>query len=262
VLADAYGWRTVVVAFGLPGILTALAIFKFLPEPARVITARSNPPLVATLISLAKIPTYWHAILASATFSFAWIAVLNWAPAYFVRAFDMRMSEAGPRLALVMGLSHAIALYSAGVIADRLSHRDRRWYLWFGCGIVALSAPFFAAVFLSESPGPAQFFLFFAFLLANAHTTCALTVVQFVAGPERRAVASAGYLMIVNILSSMGPLLVGILSDRWAAELGPADALGRALLWVSVIFTLWCGIHGWLGGRTLNADFDAAEKAK
>lgn len=265
VMADAYGWRAVLIAFGIPGVLTAVAIFAFLPEPAR---AKADGESVAAkighslreLAQLAKVPTYWHAIMASATYSFGWAAVLTWAPTHFVRAFDMPMSEAGPRLALVMGVSQLIALVGAGLIVDRLSRLDRRWYMWFGGGIVVLSAPFYAAVFLSADVGAAQILLFIAFLLANAHTACALTVVQFVAGPKRRAVASAGYLMLVNILSSIGPFLAGILSDAWAAELG-VGSLGRALLWISVIFSLWCGVHGWLGARTLRADFDAAERS-
>lgn len=265
VMADAYGWRTVVVAFGVPGVLTALAIFAFLPEPPRAFVDRASvaskvASSLRELAALAKVPTYGHAIMASATYSFGWAAVLTWAPAYFVRTFEMPVSEAGPRLALVMGLSQLIALVAAGVIVDRLSRFDRRWYMWFGCGIVVLSAPFYAAVFLTATPTAAQILLFVAFLLANAHTACALAVVQFVAGPKRRAVASAGYLMLVNILSSFGPFLAGILSDAWAAELG-TGSLGRALLWISVIFSLWCGLHGWLGARTLRADFDAADRS-
>jgi MFS family permease len=265
VMADAYGWRMVLIAFGIPGVLTALAIFAFLPEPARPIAATQSVgakvvDALRELRALAKVPTYGHAIMASATYSFGWAAVLTWAPAYFVRTFDMPVSVAGPRLAMVMGLSQFIALIAAGLIVDRLSRLDRRWYLWFGCGVVVLSAPFYGAVFLSAEPGAAQILLFVAFLLANAHTACAIAVVQFVAGPTRRAVASAGYLMLVNILSSFGPLLAGVLSDAWAAELGTAS-LGRALLWVSVIFSLWCGIHGWLGARSLRADFDAADRS-
>ncbi|MBM3514674.1 MAG: MFS transporter [Alphaproteobacteria bacterium] len=264
VMADAYGWRTVLVAFGIPGVLTALAIFAFLPEPKR---QQADGDSIAVkvglalreLAALAKAPTYVHVIMASATYSFGWAAVLNWAPAYFVRTFDMPVSEAGPRLALVMGLSQLIALVAAGMIVDRLSRLDQRWYMWFGGGIVVVSAPFYAAVFLSETPAAAQILLFVAFLFANAHTACALTVVQFVAGPKRRAVASAGYLMLVNILSSIGPFLAGILSDAWAAELG-AGSLGRALLWISVVFSVWCGLHGWLGARSLKADFQAAER--
>jgi MFS family permease len=264
VMADAYGWRAVLIAFGIPGILTAAAIFAFLPEPPRRhdgggSVADKVVQSLRELKALVRIPTYLHAIMASATFSFAWVAVLTWAPAHFVRAFELPLSEVGPRLAVVMGLPQALALVAGGAIVDRLGKSDRRWYLWFGCGVVVLAVPFYAALFLSDAAGPAQIFLFVAFLLAHSHTTCALTVVQFVAGPRRRAVASAGYLMLVNILSSFGPFLAGILSDAWAADLGQGS-LGRALLWISVVFSLWCGIHGWLGARTLRADFDAAEK--
>lgn len=264
VMADAYGWRMALVAFGIPGVLTAVAIFAFLPEPlgqhndgSSVVSKVGHA--LRELAALAKVPTYVHVIMASATYSFGWAAVLNWAPAHFVRAFDMPVSVAGPRLAMVMGVSQLIALVAAGLIVDRLSRFDRRWYMWFGGGIVVLSAPFYAAVFLSKEAGVAQVLLFIAFLLANAHTACALTVVQFVAGPKRRAVAAAGYLMLVNILSSFGPFVAGLLSDAWAADLG-TGSLGRALLWLSVIFSVWCGIHGWLGARTLRADFNAAER--
>jgi predicted MFS family arabinose efflux permease len=263
VLADAYGWRVVLFVFGVPGLALAAAIFRWLPEPARTRPAEQPTPavfdLAASMRSLARIPTLWHVILASSTFSFAWVSVLTWAPAYFTRTFQMPLGQVGPQLALVMGGSQFLALLTAGLLVDRLSRIDRRWYMWFGGGIVVLAAPFYALIFLAAAPGQAQAWLFAAFLLANMHTACALTVVQFVAGPNRRAVASACYLFLVNILSSLGPLVAGALSDAWAAELGTA-ALGRALLWVSVIFSVWCGLHGWLGGRSLPDDFAAADR--
>lgn len=264
ILADAYGWRVVLFVFGVPGIALAAAIFRWLPEPARATPARSAPAaadLTATLRALARIPTLWHVILASSTFSFAWVSVLTWAPAYFTRTFALPLAQVGPQLALVMGGSQFLALLTAGVLVDRLSRIDRRWYMWFGGSVVVLSAPFYALLFLAVTPAAAQGWLFAAFLLANMHTACALTVVQFVAGPGRRAVASACYLFLVNILSSLGPLVAGALSDAWTADLGTA-ALGRALLWVSVIFSVWCGVHGWLGGRSLPRDFADADGAR
>ncbi|MDX2225317.1 MAG: MFS transporter [Rhodospirillaceae bacterium] len=263
ILADAYGWRVVLFVFGVPGLILAAAIFRWLPEPPRAasVDPLARPLLGPTLRALARIPTLWHVILASSTFSFAWVSVLTWAPAYFTRTFQMPLGQVGPQLALVMGGSQFLALLIAGLLVDRLSRIDRRWYMWFGGGVVVLAAPFYALLFLAVTPGQAQGWLFAAFLLANMHTACALTVVQFVAGPNRRAVASACYLFLVNILSSLGPLVAGALSDAWAAELGTA-ALGRALLWVSVIFSVWCGLHGWLGGRSLPRDFAAADRAQ
>jgi fumarate reductase subunit D len=78
-------------------------------------------------------------------------------------------------------------------------------------------------------------------------------ITQAIAGPRMRATATALYLLIVNLISGFGTLLVGYLSERMKATYG-VDALGYAILIVAVAFSAWSAVHFWLIGRTLAND--------
>jgi hypothetical protein len=78
---------------------------------------------------------------------------------------------------------------------------------------------------------------------------------QGVSPPPMRATASATYLLIVSLIGGLGAQAIGLLSDAFAPSLGAAAALGRAMLIVATITSVWAGLHFWLGARTLKRDF-------
>ena len=83
-------------------------------------------------------------------------------------------------------------------------------------------------------------------------------LLQNLAGPERRAVAAAFYLFLVNLVSmGLGPLAVGYLSDTFTATLG-ADALRYALLAIVTATTLLAALHFLLAARALQRDAEWA----
>jgi len=87
--------------------------------------------------------------------------------------------------------------------------------------------------------------------LGHAFLGPVAALLQNLAGPERRAVAAAIYLFLVNLVSmGLGPVAVGYLSDTFAAQLGP-DALRYALLAVVTTTTLLAALHFWLSACAL-----------
>jgi fumarate reductase subunit D len=82
-------------------------------------------------------------------------------------------------------------------------------------------------------------------------------ITQAVAGPRMRATATALYLLIVNLISGAGATTIGFLSDALAPTYGQ-DALGRVLMGVGVVASLWSAAHFLLINRTIVRDIARA----
>jgi hypothetical protein len=82
-----------------------------------------------------------------------------------------------------------------------------------------------------------------------------LAMIQELAPAEVRATANAAFLLVANLIGlGLGPLVVGALSDLFAAHgLAPDQALRTALL-ALVPVGAWAGAHYFLAARTLVRD--------
>jgi MFS family permease len=79
-------------------------------------------------------------------------------------------------------------------------------------------------------------------------------LMQNLAGPERRAMAAAFYVFLVNLVSmGLGPVAVGYVSDSLDSRLG-TDALRYALLAVVTATTLVAALHFGLAARALRRE--------
>lgn len=261
VIAQNLGWRPALLAFGVPGVMLAAVIFLVLPEPARgsadgLVLSRSTTlrQVMATLIGR---QSFRHVCLGSGFFTLLWLGLISWLPSFFTRTFNLPIGEVGTKLALVLGLSQFIGLAVGGVLGDRLSRRDGRWYMWICAAGSLLPMPFYAAALLSPRADLAFLALIPVFIFGLLQGAPAVAIVQGLAGPRMRAVAVATYLVVVNVIAGGGPQLIGLLSDRLGPSLG-ASALGVSILGVALPFSVWSGWHFWRGARTLRADFAAA----
>ena len=81
-----------------------------------------------------------------------------------------------------------------------------------------------------------------------------------IAGSRRRALASAIYGFIINLVAmGLGPLTVGMTSDYLQPGYGD-DSLRYAILGVVVIATFWAAIHFLLAAKHLRKDLAAPGK--
>ncbi|MBL8629083.1 MAG: MFS transporter [Rhodospirillaceae bacterium] len=259
-LTQEYGWRVTLFVFGLPGIIVALVIYKFLPEPPRGLSELRDgePPITPARLgeamrTLLSRPAFRQNAFASGLFAFLWFGLLSWVPSFFTRTHNMPIAEVGAWLSLALGVSQLIGVWLGGVLGDKLAVRDVRWYPWL-CSISMIgSAPLYLIVFLTSDPMIALFALFGAVTISIMQSGPQHWITQAVAGPRMRATATATYLLIVNLISGFGAQVVGILSDAFQPTYG-VDSLGRALLLVGVVLSVWSALHFWLIGRTLTAD--------
>jgi len=113
-------------------------------------------------------------------------------------------------------------------------------------------------VFLWPTPYVAFAALAIPFFLGVLQAGPTYTVIQTVAGPRMRSMASAINILIINMIGGgLGPLVIGSLSDWLRPEYGD-DGLTYALLGVSIIFSTWAWVHFMIAAQSVQADIEAA----
>jgi predicted MFS family arabinose efflux permease len=259
-LAETYGWRTALFAFGIPGLLLAAVVFMFLKEPDRgaadgIAEPGKSPPLGTTLRTLFSRPTYINNCLASGFYTIVYVALLNWIPSFFSRTHELPISTIGNWLALILGGSQLLGVLGGGWLADRLSAIDMRWLMRL-CAIgVVVAIPFYPLALFWPEPTTAFFLLFIPFMISIMQAGPQHATTQGVSPVAMRATAAATYLLIVNLMGGLGPQLVGILSD-WFAAAGESRALGTAMVLVAVVFSLLSAVFFYTASRTLITDMN------
>jgi MFS family permease len=259
-LNQLFGWRTAFLVVGLPGLLIALLLKLTLREPPRrrpaFGRAAATPSLASTAAHFWRHSALRHLPLAGALHGIGAFAAAVWLPSYLIRVHSMTSGEAGTWMALAYGLGGGAGVLLGGWLADRAAKRtgDERWYAWCGAAALLITVPFAVVTYLSSSAGLAIASMMVATTFGHVHLGPLVAMIQNLAGPERRAVAAALYLFLVNLVSTgLGPVLVGGASDFFGNIWGD-DALRYALLVVVSLTTLWAALHFALAARTLRTD--------
>jgi predicted MFS family arabinose efflux permease len=224
VIAQWFDWRTAFVAAGLAGIPVALLIAFTVREPARAqAPASEGIPFAAMMRVLAGQRTYRRLMAAAACQAFIGFAALSWSALFLQRVFAMNKAEAGVSFGLIAGLAGGAGSLLGGVLADRLSSRDPRWYAWLSAGVSLAAAPFFAAFAQAESVGFALACFGVFYFLNNIYVPSLWTLVQTLVPAHLRATSSATQLAITNVFGyGVSSMAVGALNDALAASHGDA----------------------------------------
>lgn len=265
-VAQAWGWRWAFIVTGLPGILLALIVWLFVKEPVRgghdTVVDEAVPPLRAVLVRMWRLRSVKHLVLGSALASAVGFGLIAFFSALMTRRFGLPVGEAGLMTALCASLPAAVSVALGGTIADRLAPRMRASYARFPALCLLLAAPLFALA-MTRSDFATLFalsalstLLLFTFLGPTAGT------IQNLLDPRMRATGHA----LVNIFSGMvgglGPVIVGWLSDRLAADGLPSDqALGYAMA-ATALMSWWAAAHYLRAARTLDADLAAVRELR
>jgi predicted MFS family arabinose efflux permease len=260
-----FGWRTAFMVVGIPGIILALVLWITLREPPRGqydINQQldQTSSLLSTIRYLWQRPACRHLILAASLYGLSGWGAGMWQPSFFMRLHGMSSGEVGTWLAFVFGLSGATGSMLGGVLGDRMfkATGDPRWYMWLSaCGIF-LGIPFVFLVYLWPTPIPALLFLIIPTVFGHMYLGPVMAMLLGIAGARRRALASATYGLVINLVAmGVGPLLVGISSDHLLPRYGD-ESLRYSILIVVVVATSWAAIHFLLANKTLREDLASA----
>lgn len=248
VYGEIEGWQAAFLAVGLPGLLVALAIMC-IREPAR----RSEGALGDKPQSLGESARYlarrWKAFGAPtlgmcSTTLIAYLA--GWNIVFFQRVWNWEIQTIGLWMGVTFLIAGPAGTAAAGWLGGRMMSSGRSDGAFRVCAVgVALMGVSGALFPLMPTPELA-FLLNGVATFGGAFSTAAGPTAIVAIAPSRvRAQASAIYFMIINLIGlSVGPLLVGVLTDNIFT--GPTG-IGPALSWVAAgvavpaVLALWAG---------------------
>ena len=127
-LASHYHWRLAFIVAGIPGLIAACMIWKYVREPREVVIAQpttpsaSQPVAAGSLLELLRYRNVWLSMLI-ACFYVAWM-VLGWAfmPVYYMNERQFGSTEMGILMS-VLGASATLCSFIVPALSDRLGRR-------------------------------------------------------------------------------------------------------------------------------------------
>ena len=254
-LAHWINWRAAFLAMGIAGIALAPVMLYFVRDVRRPDRAASSgAALLRTFPMVASKSTFWLMAFAASCSSLAGYGLAAWTPSVLARSFDLSLVERGHFLASIFLIGGTAGVFAGGWLADRLGQGDRRWYARLPAIAWLITAPTFALGLLSTDLWLAWPLL----LIPNALNILWLgpvtTAVQHLVPQPLRATASAGFLLINNLIGlGIGPMLIGALSDLFKARFG-TEALRYAA--VSVVgFYLIAALLMFFAVKRLRSDW-------
>lgn len=254
-VAQYYGWRSVFLAFGIPGVILAVLVYLFVKEPVRGAYEAPRPaaavkeerePMLKQVGRLMGMKPLRYICLACGMAGVAGYGYGVWAPSFFIRIHGMSIAHAGLVFGVASGSGAVLGAMFCGWLSDKLTQRDSRWQLRLGaigtlCAVPAGLAVFFWPVSdfwmlgSIKVPFAMLFAIIFGFFGAWFATLSYSAVSQMVNANERSVAAALLNLFITLLGVGAGPLVTGILSDYFAKTHG-TDGLRWALSGVTCMF--------------------------
>lgn len=262
-IAQIYGWRVALMVAAVPGVILAILLALFVAEPKRggldgatSGSAADVPPLNAVLGRYLRWPTMRNMLLGSSLASMVGFGLNAFLAAYLIRRFGFTLVEAGLVAGLVASLPSTISILGAGWLADRMARRgNRRGYASIPAITLLISAPLYAFAITRDDPVLLVALVGLCGLFQYTYLGPTQGTFQNMLGPRMRATGTAFTGMIYTLIGGgFGPLILGALSDHYAADgIVPGVALGFAMATMCIVY-LWAALHYWLASRTIEAD--------
>jgi len=212
--------------------------------------------------------SFWLLALGAASSSVCGYGVAGWLPLFFMRSFDMTLTEVSwyySGIALIGGVA---GIWGGGVVADKLAKRGKGAYPLTPAIAFLISAPCFilamnsAWVIEQVMPGADRSWgLTLAFLIFLVPTALNLVwlgpitaAVQHLVAPAMRTTASALFLLLNNLLGiAVGFFYFGWMSELLAPRFG--DESLRWAIYTGMGFYILASVLLIAASRTLDKDW-------
>ena len=247
-------WQLAFLAVGLPGLLVGALMFS-VKEPPRRGTSMATESR-AGRVSIREVITFMRGewrffasiFVGLSMIGMVIIAILSWAPTYFIRLHGWSAGEVGFRYGMVLLLFGTSGSFIGGWIADWLRERGLPNAILITTTGVSLVALPLAVTMPLLTPDMLSFLVLIpvTFLLASPVGLTAAAV-QLVTPNRMRAQVTAVYFLIVALIGSgFGPLTVALCTDY---VFGDDMAVGKSIALVSAALMPIGVLSLWLGAR-------------
>ena len=221
------GWRTAFFAVGMPGIVLSILFYVFVKEPRRgatdvyAISTIGDLSVAKVLKRLYSTNTFVYLGLATGLHVFCIYGLLNWAPSFLSRLHGMKNSEIGALLGPIFGVGGAIGSFAGGFLTDHFGKKDKRWYLRLPAYAIILSIFFAAGALFVQQTSISLICLGCCASLQSMYLGPSIAVAHSLVPASMRSLTSAILFFVLNLIGlGLGPLVVGIVSDKLAPTFG------------------------------------------
>lgn len=225
-IAAAWGWRTAFFLAGVPGIITALLIWKFIDEPPEEAKKKEGPDR----LTLKEAFSYKNIVVCSfVSVLLVSFLVITWAfmPLYLtqVKGFDPQVMK---WLMGTLGISATVGSFVVAGLSDRIGRKPVLVAIPFMGVILPLGAMFY-----DGSPWVLAIMFFFGWALNGCFPL-------FMATVPSETIDSAHVASVLALVMATGEVFGGVLSP-FAAGVA-ADKFGlEAPLWIIFGFAIIAG---------------------
>lgn len=253
IVGQTIGWRWAFVIAGLPGLVLAFLVWRYVEEPKR---SSPTPADLNRSLFAETLGHFWsnkgllHALIAVCITGVVTYGALSWNAVFMIRVHGLNVAQAGIVLALAIGIGGALGAFFSGRLADRLGQQDPRWRIGVAGIAVLLAKPFVLCFLYLESTPLALASFTVSASLATVFWAPSFAYMHGRLPTELRPMATAITLFAFNIVGmGLGPTVVGALSDQLAATHGPRS-IGVALSVIQVC-GVWAAFHYWKVTRSM-----------
>jgi predicted MFS family arabinose efflux permease len=233
-IANLHGWRTALMAMGIPGIAVAVLLALTVREPVR------GTQDVGAVVSGANVDRTFFVEgikqILTRNFTIIWLGVAavcmgtgvfaSWGSAYMQRTFGVSVGEAGAALGPAVGLSGIIGTLGGGAIASLLARRydNERYALLVPATGALVAVPGLMWFLTASTLAGAGAAIGVANLLISTFLGPCIAMALSLVRANQRALAAAILLIAWMVIGNgLGPLIVGLLSDALAPRFGVAS---------------------------------------
>lgn len=266
-IVEIWGWRTMFMAAGLPGVALALIFFLTVKEPERGgKEAEKEKPATAkagfaeTLRFLLGARTYVALLVGATLMGANAFAAGAWGPTFLARVHGLSMGEVASTLGPLRGIASLIGILAGGFIIDRLGRSDERFRLRLPAVACLLVAPAEIMFLLGESSWVWISGYALTSFFTLIHQAPIFAVALSVAKLRMRAVATAVVVFCASLVGqAVGPLLVGVVNDLLEPAYGD-HAIRYSMLILAATAAL-AALSFWYGSMTIEKDYQRAANA-
>jgi MFS family permease len=258
-LAYRFGWRTMFLALGVPGILIGALVLMTIREPTRGCLdckeREPSPPFLQTLRFLLRQRSAVHLIVGSSVVALWGWGLMWWTPAFLMRSYGLNVDQAGGMLGPIHLIGGSLAMIGSTWLLSRpwLSSEPRILRL---IGInVALATIVTAVIYSTHSLALTRALFWLYIPSIYVYIGPGFGILNNLARPGMRAVYCATVLFTANLGNLIiAPQMVGFLSDWFAPHhVATAESLRLAMLCL-VPTGFWAAWHYFVAARHVLED--------